>query len=296
MSTGPQNDDRLSRALSTCYDREQQVDRALEWSDVEGDLPSDLWGRLIATDLLAEAGDGFRVSNTALETFDLDDTETAPETDIETEASPLADVDTSWEWYDKAAGVAAAVLFLGYSMPQIRNVVATFDDVVLGALDSVLPFYAVILVLAVVTGLYSALLQSLLLDSEAMAAYTDRMTALKERRAAAEERGDEEALERLREEQLDAAGDQLGLLKLQFRPTVWIMLLSIPVFLWLRWEVRGGHLDPTELQPVFPLVGQVGWRSTVGPAPAWLVWYLLCSMSFGQLLRKTLNLRPTRSD
>lgn len=293
MATGTQTDDRLARAISTCYDRQQEVDGALEWSDVEGDLPSDLWGRLIATDLLAEDGDGFRVSNTAVDAFDLD---AESESDLDIEPSPLDDLDTSWEWYDKAAGLAAGVLFLGYSMPQIRNVVAAFDDVVLGALDSVLPFYAVILVLAVVTGLYSAILQSLLMDKDAMSAYSDRMTALKEQRAAAEERGDEEALEQLREEQLDAAGDQLGLFKLQFRPTVWIMLLSIPVFLWLRWQVRGGHLDPTELQPVFPLVGQVGWRGTVGPAPAWLAWYLLCSMSFGQLLRKTLNLQPTSSD
>jgi uncharacterized membrane protein (DUF106 family) len=295
MSTSAHGDDRLAAAVTTCYDRERQLDRSLRWSDVEDALSSELWGRLIASDLLVEEADGFRVTDAAIEEFELvtetADGEAEPEA-TDASAGALDDLDTSWEWYDKVAGLTAGVLFLGYSMPQIRNVVATFDDVVLGALDAVLPFYAVILVLAVVTGLYSATLQSLLVDGDAMAAYSDQMSALQERRSEAKERGDDEALERIQEEQLDAAGDQLGLFKLQFRPTVWIMLLSIPVFLWLRWEVRGGHLDPTELQPVFPLVGQVGWREAVGPAPAWLAWYLICSVSFGQLVRKTLNLQP----
>jgi len=122
------------------------------------------------------------------------------------------------------------------------------------------------------TGLYSTLLQARLMDTEKLSAYQERMARLKERKAAAKERDDDDALERIQREQVDAAGDQLGMVKLQFRPMVWIMLLTIPVFLWLRWKVRGGHLGVGETGLVVPLAGAVFWQDPLlGPMSTWIV-------------------------
>lgn len=93
---------------------------------------------------------------------------------------------------------------------------------------------------------------------------------------------------------MEAMGDQMGMFKEQFRPMVWIMFLTIPVFLWMYWAIGVGgnaqpHIDVGTL--VLPLTGTVEWTEGVlGPMQAWIVWYFLCSMGFTQIIRKALNI------
>jgi uncharacterized membrane protein (DUF106 family) len=87
-------------------------------------------------------------------------------------------------------------------------------------------------------------------------------------------------------------GDNLGMFKEQFRPMVWIMLLTIPVFLWMYWMILTQGVGSLEV--TMPLVGEVSWRQgVVGPLQAWILWYFVCSMGFSQLIRKSLNLQTT---
>nr|WP_239641358.1 DUF106 domain-containing protein [Haloarcula japonica] len=263
----------------------------LQWNDVSESLSNEEWGRLIREGVLVSDGTGFTVANPervreALQPDEPMDTTT--DTDgIEAE---------SWAWYDKAAGLAALSLFAGYWSTGIRDTIASYDDLLLAPVTDAFPFFAVIILLAIVTGLYSTVLQSRLRDTEKIQAYQKRVNELKERKEAAKERGDDEALAELQEEQMEVASDQLGMFKLQFRPMVWIMLLTIPVFLWLRWKVRGGHLGASEFGLIVPLAGAVGWQEPLfGPMKTWIVWYFLCSMVSRQLIQKTFDIQPTAS-
>ena len=280
----------MREAVSVVFERSNGGNEELQWGDVEDALSSGQWGRLIETEVLVSGGTGFafanpeRVEETLKEHSHLSDA-TDDVDEIESE---------SWGWYDKAAGVAALALFTGYWNTGIRDLIASFDNIVLAPITDMFPFYAVIIFLAVVTGFYSTVLQSRLMDYEKMQAYQERMNELKERKEAAKERGDDEALEQIQEEQMEAAGDQLGIFKLQFRPMVWIMLITIPVFLWLRWKVRGGHLGVGETGMVVPLAGAVSWQEPLlGPMSTWIVWYFLCSMASRQIIQKTLNIQTS---
>ncbi|WP_408960456.1 DUF106 domain-containing protein [Natrinema sp. 74] len=276
----------MREALAVVLERTDGGSEEIQWNDVSDALSSGQWGRLIGQDVLVGTSSGFVLANPDQVRDVLDGTEV--DASAENQADDIEP--EMWTWYDKAAGLGVLILFMGYWNSQIRNVVASIDDLVLGPITDVLPFYAIIIVLAVVTGLYSTVLQSTLMDHKKMQTYQDRMNDLKERREAAKERGDDEALERIQKEQIEAAGDQLGMVKLQFRPMVWIMLLTIPVFLWLRWKVRGGHLGAGETGMVLPLAGSVGWQDTVGLMPTWIVWYFLCSMASRQLIQKTFDI------
>jgi len=280
----------MYEAISVVFERSDGGSEELQWDDVRDALSTDQWGRLIESGVLVSGGTGFtlenpeRVRQTLEEQGDVS-TETTGGNEIESE---------SWAWYDKAAGITALALFAGYWNQGIRDVIASFDNILLAPITDALPFYAVIIVLAVVTGLYSTVLQARLMDHEKMQAYQNRMTELKERKEAAKERGDDEALDRIQEEQMEAAGDQLGMFKLQFRPMVWIMLLTIPVFLWLRWKVRGGHLGVGETRLIVPLAGAVSWQEPLlGPMSTWIVWYFLCSMASRQIIQKTFNIQTS---
>ena len=289
-------DSAMADALAVVYDRTDGGSERIEWADVNDELTSGQWGRLIEKDVLESVGDEFRLADPDAAEAALADepTTTVSTTDTDSDADPEEMEGSSWSKWDKLAAVGSAGLFLGYSQNSVRNVVGSAVDVLLGPLDAVLPFYVVVLIAALLTGLYSTLLQANLMDMEKMSAYQDRMKDIQEQRKEAKERGDDEALERIREEQMDAMGDQLGMFKEQFRPMVWTMFLTIPVFLWIYWMVLDGHVGTGEWTIVAPLIGEARWTSKIlGPMQLWIIWYFLCSMGFTQLIRKALNIQTT---
>ncbi|EMA42478.1 DUF106 domain-containing protein [Halococcus saccharolyticus] len=264
------------------------------WGDVSDELTSGQWGRLIEVGILTDAdGSGFAVN-------DPDGVREALSDDA-VEASDDDDEESSWTTYDKLAGLGALALFPAYWFAPIRNAVGGAVDLFLGPLDAILPFYAVVIVLSVLTGLYSTLLQANLMNTEKMSAVQEKMSNIQERRKEAKERGDDAALERIQEEQMDAMSDQLGMFKEQFRPMVWIMLLTIPAFVWMYWMIgfRGGagHIAPAESSLILPIFGELEWAGSAGKiagiAPVWLVWYFLCSTAFRMIIQKSLNIRTT---
>ncbi|MCF2206197.1 MULTISPECIES: DUF106 domain-containing protein [Halobacterium] len=260
-------------------------DGDLQWQDVSDDVSSGQWGRLLEKDILVEGDTGFEVGDPDGVKEGL-----APDDDGDDD-SPEG---TSWSTYDKLAGVGAVGAMIGYSYSPIKNAIGGTINVVLGPLDSIMPFYVVILVLAVLTGLYTTILQANLTDMEKMSKYQEQAQELQDKMSAAKERGDDAAVERLREEQMEAFGDQASMMKEQFRPMVWIMLLTIPVFLWMYWKLGTGTIPQSELNMVLPLLGEIdlnGGRVLV--FPAWILWYMMCSFSFSNIIRKALNIQTT---
>ncbi len=263
----------------------------VSWGDVSEELTSGQWGRLIEKGILVDSdGEGFDVA-------DPDGVREALEDDdLEFELPDAPDSDSSWSKWDKMAAVASVAMFAGYMFGAVREPLAGALDLLLGPLLDLLPFFAVVMILALFTGMYSTLLQSNLMDMEVMGAYQKRMKEIQKRRKEAKERGDDEALDRIQEEQMEAMADNLGMFKEQFRPMVWIMVLTIPVFLWMYWAVgfRGStaHYELTSV--VMPIAGEVSWtHGIVGPIQVWIVWYFVCSMCFTQILRKALNIQTT---
>ena len=282
-SSDPAMQDAIQTVLSAAEDGEVQ------WTDVRDDISSGQWGRLIEQGILEDGDSGFTISDREGVEAALGGADSGVE---------LPEGDPDWTIYDKAAAVGTGVFFIGYAYEPVRNVIGGAMDMVLGPLQATLPFYAVIMVIAVFTGLYSTLLRANLMDMERMGAYQERMNQIQERRKAAKERGDEEELQQIKEEQMDAMGDQLGMFKEQFRPMVWIMFLTIPAFLWMFWEVgfRGGAGVGEVSGVVLPLMGQVTWTTgIVGPFQAWILWYFLCSMAFTQVIQKGLNISTSPS-
>ncbi|KTG28013.1 DUF106 domain-containing protein [Haloferax profundi] len=292
------SDTDMRAAVETVLERAD--DGEVEWADVRDELTSGQWGRLIEKGILVDGDEGFRLADVAATRAGLEDDSSSGSSSSSSSSSSADTGDSSWSKYDKGAAVVTVGLFLGYSVAEVRNVIGGVMDVALGPLAELLPFYAVVMVLALATGLYSTLLQANLMDMDKMAVYQERMKDIQKRQKDARERGDDAELEKIQEEQMEAMGDQMGMFKEQFRPMVWIMFLTIPVFLWMYWAigVGGANAQPhVTLEPlVLPMVGEVAWKDgVVGPMQAWIVWYFLCSMGFTQIIRKGLNIDMTPS-
>ncbi|PSQ06582.1 HTR-like protein [Halobacteriales archaeon QS_5_68_33] len=274
------------------------------WGDVSDDISSGEWGRLIEQGILVDVdGDGFVVDDPegvreAIGESEPDTgTTTTSASGDETDEDGDEDEDEGWSKWDKMAAGGTVLLFLGYSQAPIRNTIGGVIDIFLGPLASVLPFYVMILVLAIFTSLNSAILQGKLMNMDKMGEYQERMQEIKERREAAKERGDDEALDEIQQEQMEAMGDQLGMFKQQFRPMVWIMLVNIPVFLWIYYMVQTNAMTVppgVDHVMVLPLFGEISsWNNRIGPMWSWIIWYFVCSMSFSQIVRKALDVQTT---
>ena len=288
------DDEQMAGVVQLVLDRAE--DGAVTYGDVRDDVDSGRWGRLIDRGILVETGDEYVVRDPEGVREGLEEATREPSRSaLDTSEMPDApEDDSSWSVYDKAAAVGAVGLFAGYSIRQVRDVIGNTLDLLLGPLDAALPFYVVVMVLALFTGLYSTLLQANLMDMDKMAYYQDRMKALQNQREEAKERGDEEELDKLQQEQMEAMGENLGMFKEQFRPMVWIMLLTIPVFLWMYWMILPGGGNVTPETVVLPIVGERTWtEGFVGPIQVWIVWYFLCSMGFTQIIRKALDIQTT---
>jgi uncharacterized membrane protein (DUF106 family) len=265
----------------------------ISWSDVSDDLTSGQWGRLIEKDILVDAdGEGFVVD-------DPDGVREAIDADVApgsaTSSDDEEDDDGSWSVYDKVAALAAFGMLSGYYFDSIRNSVGSVLNVFFGPLNGLVPFYMVVLVLAVLTGLVSAIFQDQLTSMANMDGYKEEQERLKEREKKAKEEGNDEELEEIRKEQMELMSENFGMMKQQFRSMPWIMLFTIPAFLWLYWQVLDQGVGVAGSVIEMPIFGtfQAWDAGVVGPMQAWIIWYIVCSIALSQLIRKALDVQTS---
>ena len=195
-------------------------------------------------------------------------------------------LENGWTVYDKLAGAFALVLMTGYYLTPVQSAVVATLDVVLSPLATLVPVSVFLFGLAGATGLYSTALQLLLQDSDAMERLQERMKTLQGK---LQSPPDDDA-DALGDDQRELMRSWMTMLKLQFRPMVWSMLLTIPVFRWIRWAMVNPAAATIPVALSLPVVGHVALTATlVGPVKVWLVWYLGGSISFSFVSRRVLS-------
>lgn len=123
------------------------------WADIKEDLSSGQWGRLIEQGVLVDGADGFRLADPEGVKEGLGQRDEGSAVSSTTSPPDGEPPEVNWTTYDKAAGVASLGLFAGYSIPVVRDAIGNALNLFLGPLDTLLPFYVVIMTLAVLTGL-----------------------------------------------------------------------------------------------------------------------------------------------
>ncbi len=302
-----EEDPEVAEVLESIVETERSKGE-VQWADVREDASSGQWGRLIEKGVLEESGgDGFVL-------VDIDEVEDVLGISGEGESTvdqviaefedEQEDLDTSWSIYDKTVAIFGVFLIVfGYRDEDIQ---AMFGDAINLAVDPLhqgagLEYYLIVLLLAVLTGLYSSYLQLYLMDWDWIKIQQKKVKKIQSELKEAQMSGDEGRKEELQDEQMEAMGEQMKMFKMQFRPSVWILVLTLPLFLWMFWTFStrfGGspHIDQMPVL-VMPFAGEMEFSESVFSWPrfleAWLLWYIICSFGFGQILRKALGVNPT---
>jgi uncharacterized membrane protein (DUF106 family) len=205
--------------------------------------------------------------------------------------------DIDFRLRDKLAFGGAGTLILAYTLEGVRETLGAAFNSGFRVLGDPLPFYAVLIVFAVLTAYVSTTIRGLMTDPESLAAAHEEMAELQQKIGPGVDEAETLSTSEKTLVQQQAMAAQLTILKMQFRPLGWIMLVSLPVFLWLSWKVSfatgAATIDPTV---VFPVVGETTWATPVVWAfQTWIVVYILLSTVFAQLFLKTIGWN-TRED
>ncbi len=190
--------------------------------------------------------------------------------------------------------LAMGIIFLS-TIPQIRHVVGFAMDLILGPLLAPpfdLPFYVIILILSALTGLYSSLLQKYIIDYERLQEVQGRMKEFQKEYRDAQLSKDEKRIKKLEAKRDKMMKEQLELSQEQFKPMAYILLVSIPIFLWLIYKLPlVTDLNAELAKIVFPYFGSRAiWTGAVWIVPAWILWYMICSICISQVIRKSMNI------
>jgi len=189
---------------------------------------------------------------------------------------------------DKVALIAGFGLILGFMNQGFRESLGVMMDCIFGPL-TVFPVYIVISILAVLTGLYTSLIQKYTIDWEKTRRATERMKQFQKEFKEAQLSENKHKLKKLEEQRGEIMEMQAEMSKQQLRPMAYIMLVTLPIFGWLYYLVF--TLDPTA-KIVLPFYGLkiLATDRVLKFIPVWIFWYALCSMSVSQIIRKALNM------
>lgn len=149
-----------------------------------------------------------------------------------------------------------------------------------------IPFYVLIIILSALTGLYSSIVQKYTIDYDKMTESQERMKEFQKEYREATLSQDEKRIKKLDAKKDRMMKDQLELSQQQFKPMTYILVLSVPIFFWLLYR-----LAQTTATITMPYFGTVDLNAAiVWIIPAWILWYMICSITLSQVIRKALNI------
>lgn len=194
-----------------------------------------------------------------------------------------------WEKYGLYIALAFMMLMMfSYSITPLRVGVGQAIDTVFAPLviGFNIPFYILIVILSAFTGLYSSIIQKYTIDYEKMSETQERMKEFQKEFREAQLSQDEKKIKKMEAKQQKIMKEQLEMSQQQFKPMAYILVLTVPIFFWLLYRLSQIHSTIT--------LPYAGLHSLTDPVlwviPAWIVWYMMCSLAISQVIRKALNI------
>lgn len=189
---------------------------------------------------------------------------------------------------EKAAiGLGIFLMFGIIAIPDLRNIIGNLVGGLLNPLLSILPLHIIIFILAAITGLYASLIQKYTMDWELTRRIQEKMKGLQKEMRQAQLTNNAAKMKKLQGQQAEMMEDQMVMMKQQFKPMLYISIISIPIFFWVYLAIS----QSPNAAVIFPFWGEQKLTDKVfWEIQYWLFWYFICSMPVSQITRKALNI------
>jgi len=194
-----------------------------------------------------------------------------------------------WDKYGMwiAMGFMMLMMF-SYSIEWLRVGVGQAIDSVFAPFvtEFSIPFYILIVILSAITGLYSSIIQKYTIDYEKMTESQERMKEFQTEYREAQLSQDEKKIKKLEAKKDRVMKEQLEMSQQQFKPMAYILVLTVPIFFWLLYR-----LSQIQSTITLPFYGTHNLHDAIiWVIPAWIFWYMICSITLSQVIRKSLNI------
>jgi len=194
-----------------------------------------------------------------------------------------------WEKYSMLIILGFMMLVMwAYTVEWLRIGVGQAIDGVFAPLitDFGTPFYILIVILSAFTGLYSSIIQKYTIDYSKMTESQERMKEFQTEYREATLSQDEKKIKKLEAKRDRLMKEQMEMSQQQFKPMIYIMVLTIPIFFWLLYRLA--QTTSTITLPYYGIHALTD--SIIWVIPAWILWYMICSITISQVIRKALNI------
>lgn len=180
------------------------------------------------------------------------------------------------------------LMMWAYTVPWLRESIGQGMDAIFAPFVTTyrIPFYILIVILSAFTGLYSSIIQKYTIDYEKMTETQEKMKEFQTEFREATLSQDEKKIKKLEAKRDRVMREQMEMSQEQFKPMIYILIISVPIFFWLWFRLA--QASSTITLPYY------GLHSLNDPViwviPAWILWYMICSITVSQVIRKALNI------
>ncbi|MGZ4903374.1 MAG: DUF106 domain-containing protein [Halobacteriota archaeon] len=184
------------------------------------------------------------------------------------------------------------VMTLAYTF--LRGPIGVAMNYVLGGLVTSLhiPLFITILLLSVITGAYSSLLLNRFVDQDKVKESQAIMKEFQKEYREAQLAGDKGKLKKLEPRRAEVMELSMDVQSQTMKPMPYILIISLPIFGWLSYIMYSATLSSYVATTInLPYFGLLPYtQGVILGFPVWLIWYLICSLVFTQVIRKTLGM------
>jgi len=195
------------------------------------------------------------------------------------------------------------VMFIGFFIlfgivlfPGLREGMGTTLNVVFGPLAAFVDnFLITILILSVITGIYTSVVQKYTTNWELMEKskqYQKQIRELQKELMEAKREDNKHRMKKLEKKKAEIMRKQTQfsgeMMKQQMKPMAYIGIITIPIFMWIWEYVEAASIGTV----IFPLIGEKAFTDGfILGLPYWVLWYMVCSIPIAQMIRKAIGIR-----
>ncbi|WP_290597832.1 MULTISPECIES: DUF106 domain-containing protein [unclassified Archaeoglobus] len=209
--------------------------------------------------------------------------------------------------------ILGAILFIGILFSRdFRLELGLFIDSLMLPFSG-FKFHIVIFIMSIITGLYSNVIQKYTVDYKKLKYAQKVLREYQKEYMEATKQNNQFKLKQLEQRKEEIQKLQSDMMSMQFKPMFYTFVVTIPIFAWL-WEkatasyelIYGNSgnygnltanlpaaflktLSPELFLLKVPFSGEIHVVTPVLIFPWWLFWYLLCSITVGQIIKKVLR-------
>jgi uncharacterized membrane protein (DUF106 family) len=195
-----------------------------------------------------------------------------------------------------AMGLGFFILFGILIIPGLREGLGTTLNVVLGPLAAFVGnFLITILILSVITGIYTSVIQKYTTNWELMEQskqYQKQIRGLQKELMEAKREDNKHRMKKIEKKKAEIMRKQTQfsgeMMRQQMKPMAYIGIITIPIFMWIWEYVEAASIGTV----IFPLIGEKAFTASfILGLPYWVLWYMVCSIPIAQMIRKAIGIR-----